>query len=561
MECYSGIPDIPKEESGTLFDDTQLQPMSQHYDALIVGAGIAGSALAHALSTIPRTNGKMLRIALLERSLAEPDRIVGELLQPGGVMALRRLGLEPCLENMDAIPVHGYCVYDNGKSVHIPYPEGYQGRSFHHGRFVMNLREAAKRAKGVDVIEATVTDLLENTCSDRVIGVRAMRKKPAISSKTPPMELPMIVASSEGEKESFFADLVFIADGCFSNFRTAVLGDKMKPDTNSHFVGAILENATLPIPQHGTVALVHGSGPVLMYQIGPKDTRMLVDIKIPLPKDLKAHILTNVLPQLPPTVHQSIRNALDKDRLRRMPNSFMPAVKQGSPGGKKGIILVGDSWNMRHPLTGGGMTVALHDVVLLRDLLSCVDNLTDWEHIRRLLHRWHWKRKPLASTVNILSVALYDLFGADGEELDILRTGCFKYFELGGECINGPVSLLSAIIPSPSLLAYHFFSVAFYALWVLFTHPRLVPTSADEKPHLRVPRLHEYPELLVKSMRTFWTACVVFGPLVWSEIRWWAPHDSAMRSKLIVSAFLPLAVVILGASLSWNWIVHSGVVR
>ncbi|KIL56573.1 hypothetical protein M378DRAFT_1034416 [Amanita muscaria Koide BX008] len=56
-------------------------------------------------------------MALLERSLAEPDRIVGELLQPGGVMALRQLGLESCLENIDAIPCQGYCIYDNGKSV------------------------------------------------------------------------------------------------------------------------------------------------------------------------------------------------------------------------------------------------------------------------------------------------------------------------------------------------------------------------------------------------------------------------------------------------------------
>ncbi|KIL56170.1 hypothetical protein M378DRAFT_172928 [Amanita muscaria Koide BX008] len=63
-----------------------------HYDVLIVGAGIAGSALAHALSTLHRPTGAQLCIALLERSLAEPNRIVGELLQPGGVMALRQLG-------------------------------------------------------------------------------------------------------------------------------------------------------------------------------------------------------------------------------------------------------------------------------------------------------------------------------------------------------------------------------------------------------------------------------------------------------------------------------------
>ena len=29
------------------------------------------------------------------------------------------------------------------------------------------------------------------------------------------------------------------------------------------------------------------------------------------------------------------------------------------------------------------------------------------------------------------------------EQLAVLRTGCFKYFERGGECVNGPVSLLS----------------------------------------------------------------------------------------------------------------------
>ena len=29
------------------------------------------------------------------------------------------------------------------------------------------------------------------------------------------------------------------------------------------------------------------------------------------------------------------------------------------------------------------------------------------------------------------------------EQLAVLRTGCFKYFERGGECGNGPVSLPS----------------------------------------------------------------------------------------------------------------------
>jgi squalene monooxygenase len=123
---------------------------------------------------------------------------------------------------------------------------------------------------------------------------------------------------------------------------------------------------------------------------------------------------------------------------------------------------------MRHPLTGGGMTVAFSDIVILRPLLAAVPDLSDWNQVKRALDRWYRDRKPLASTVNILSVALYDLFGADGgcpafifdyqlivftaPELEVLRTGCFKYFELGGECVNGPVSILSALVTSLSIL-------------------------------------------------------------------------------------------------------------
>ena len=58
---------------------------------------------------------------------------------------------------------------------------------------------------------------------------------------------------------------------------------------------------------------------------------------------------------------------------------------------------------------------ALNDVVILRDFLARVDDLSDWKEVSRVLHQWHWRRKALASTVNILSVALYDLFGADGK--------------------------------------------------------------------------------------------------------------------------------------------------
>ncbi|KIK70449.1 hypothetical protein GYMLUDRAFT_972370 [Collybiopsis luxurians FD-317 M1] len=503
------------------------------YDVIIVGAGVAGCSLAHALASTPRK--QPLRIALLERSLEEPDRIVGELLQPGGVMALQKLGLEDCLENIDSIPVKGYCVAEREKIVHIPYPSGHRGRSFHHGRFIMNLRSSAKKAKGVQVIEATVNDLIESESSHQVVGVVATKK-----------------SGSELEKVSLYASLVIIADGCFSNFRAKVMGPRAcTPVTKSYFVGVVLKDATLPHQYHGTVCLTESAGPVLLYQIGTHDTRMLVDVKTPVPSDLKGHILEMIVPQLPSALHTSVTDAIQEGNIRKMPNSFLPSIMQGTNefGTKDGIFLVGDAWNMRHPLTGGGMTVALNDIVILRDMLARVEDFSRWNVIREGLRQWHWDRKPLASTVNILSVALYDLFGANDENLSVLRLGCFKYFELGGECINGPVSLLAATIQSPATLFYHFFSVAFYSIWVMFTHPRPVDRGHG-KSTMVAPRFDEYPFLLWKSLAVFWTAIVVFMPLLWSEIRWWSPNDKNATRSVLLRYGMPvvaLATVAFGA--------------
>lgn len=56
-------------------------------DVVVIGAGILGCAIAITLA------GQGRSVVLLEKSLKQPDRIVGELLQPGGVAALEKLGL------------------------------------------------------------------------------------------------------------------------------------------------------------------------------------------------------------------------------------------------------------------------------------------------------------------------------------------------------------------------------------------------------------------------------------------------------------------------------------
>lgn len=475
--------------------------MHHEADVVIVGAGIFGCAVAWALGNQGRS------VILLERSLKEPDRIVGELLQPGGVQALQTLGLRDCLEGIDAIKVFGYDVIYYGDEVRISYPmnasdtpevdektsltDEYrgtkrkrpEGRSFHHGRFIQNLRAKAKSNPNVTVVEATATDLIRGEYTGDILGVQATRN---------------------GEADSYFGSLTIVADGYASKFRKEFRSDA--PVAKSKFWALELIDADLPMPNHGHVLLGDGK-PVLLYQIGTHETRALIDI----PNDLasasvqnggvKGHLKNVVLPSLPKRVQPSFAAAIEKDRLRSMPNSWLPPTTNKTPG----LLILGDAMNMRHPLTGGGMTVAFNDAVLLSELLApeVVPDLSDSKLILQQMRTFHWRRKSLTSVINILAQALYALFGADDAQLKALQMGCFHYFKLGGNCIDGPVGLLAGIIRQPFVLFYHFFAVALYAIWIYITsgNPLLIPLRA------------------IASIGVFWKACVVIFPYIFSELR------------------------------------------
>lgn len=76
------------KSSSPLRGSTSCPPDAPEPDVVIVGAGVLGSAMAAVLARDGR------RVMVVERDMREPDRIVGELLQPGGYRALRKLGLE-----------------------------------------------------------------------------------------------------------------------------------------------------------------------------------------------------------------------------------------------------------------------------------------------------------------------------------------------------------------------------------------------------------------------------------------------------------------------------------
>ncbi|RWW11774.1 hypothetical protein BHE74_00003641 [Ensete ventricosum] len=126
-------------------------------DVIVVGAGVAGSALAYTLGKDGR------RVHVIERDLSEPDRIVGELLQPGGYLKLVELGLQ-----------------ETKISLYI-------------------------QLFSVRLEQGTVTSLLEE--NGTIKGV--------------------LYKNKAGEELKAFAPLTIVCDGCFSNLRKSLCSPKV----------------------------------------------------------------------------------------------------------------------------------------------------------------------------------------------------------------------------------------------------------------------------------------------------------------------------------------------
>nr|AUD09558.1 squalene epoxidase 1 [Ononis spinosa] len=409
-------------------------------DIVIVGAGVAGSALAYTLGKDGR------RVLVIERDLNEPDRIVGELLQPGGYLKLIELGLEDCVEKIDAQQVFGYALFKDGKHTRLSYPlekfhSDIAGRSFHNGRFIQRMREKAASLPNVQLVQGTVTSLLEE--NGTIKGVQYKTK--------------------DAQELSACAPLTIVCDGCFSNLRRNLCNPKV--EVPSCFVGLVLENCELPCANHGHVILGDPS-PVLFYPISSTEIRCLVDVpgqKVPSISngEMAKYLKEVVAPQVPPELHDAFIAAVDKGNIRTMPNRSMPAAPYPTPG----ALLMGDAFNMRHPLTGGGMTVALSDIVVLRNLLKPLRDLNDAPSLCKYLESFYTLRKPVASTINTLAGALYKVFCASPDPArKEMRQACFDYLSLGGLFSEGPVSLLSGLNPRPLSLVLHFFAVAIYGV-------------------------------------------------------------------------------------------------
>lgn len=405
---------------------------SNKFDVCIIGAGLAGGVLAAYLAK----QGK--RVAVVEKLMAEQDSIIGELLQPGGVEKLKDLQMLHLLDGIDAQEVYGYGLFLHHDRIQVHYPNNtngyYKGRGFRYGKFIRNIRNQLATLENVTIIEGTVTDFIED--DTKIYGLRYNDK-------------------ASGEEKEIYGHLTVACDGAFSFFRKKL--SEADHTINSYFLGLVLQEPVMPYPLHGHVILCN-SGPVLAYPIASGEYRMLISFpNTEVPKkspELIKYLSEELVKELPIEMVPSYLKAVEEAKFKVMPAQYVPA----QPRLKKGAVLLGDSLNMRHPLTGGGMTVALTDVHSLGDLLLQID-LSNDHALYNTIQEYYDTHHKNNATVNILADALYGVVNDPG-----LRSACFEYLKKGEAYYAEPISLLSAVNRERTTLLKHFFSVALFGI-------------------------------------------------------------------------------------------------
>jgi squalene monooxygenase len=411
---------------------------------------------------------KGIKIALIDHCYKEKKRIVGELLQPGAVLSLEQMGLGHLLEGFDAQPVDGYSLLQGDEKITIPYPRHYKGMGLHNGRFLQHIRASALENESVTQIHGKALQLLENERHE-IIGVSYRE-------------------SITSEIKSIHAPLTITSDGFFSNFREDLSNNKKT--VTSYFIGLILKDCNMPFPKHGHVFL-SGPTPFICYPISSNEVRLLIDFpgeQLPRKQLLQAHLDDNVTPYIPECMLGSYEQALQAGGFKVMPNHYMAA----KPIIRKGAVMLGDALNMRHPLTGGGLTAVFSDIEILSAHLLAMPDFNNTDLIHEKIEAYYRDRQNANANLNILANALYGVMSND-----LLKTAVFKYLQCGGANAQESIAILAGLNRNHYSLIKQFFFLAVFGAYDL---------------------VRENITNLPKATKILWDALTIIKPLAKNEL-------------------------------------------
>jgi 2-polyprenyl-6-methoxyphenol hydroxylase-like FAD-dependent oxidoreductase len=359
------------------------------YDLIIVGGGLAGSALAKSMAE------RGARVLVLEREKQFRDRVRGEGMHPWGVPEARSLGLYDALSTT--------CAHD------VPWWATYRGSTLIRRR---NLLETPPhRAAALNFYHPAMQEVLL-----RLAGAAGADVRRGVTVKgVRPGERASVLLQDDGDADVVEARLVVGADGRQSQVRhwgsfeidrdpkclaiSGVLLNGMKAGNDSVHVFAP--------PTFGQVAL--------LFPLGDERCRAYFATS-----RRSEHGWLSGSAQFADFVARCVDSGVPADwfsdaKLAGPLATFEAADTWVDRPYKSGVVLIGDAAASSDPSWGCGLSLTLRDVRVLRDRLSVTD---DWHTAARQYAADHDRYYGALRTITSwLRTVLYGL----GPEADRIR--------------------------------------------------------------------------------------------------------------------------------------------
>lgn len=440
--------------------------LQARYDVVIVGAGIAGCAVATALSRADQRRRRSILLVDLHRGVS--PRFSGEFIHPRGAQVLDDLGFYNRLIEAGGVDVDGFVVLENAEHdqpVVLDYAalpnERPRGLSVHHKTLIRVMREVVRAREQVSLREGwRVIDLLRE--GPRTVGV--------------------VLRSPSGEETVVRCDLVVAADGKASTVRK-LAGIPDARHSLGFTAGLEVRGVDLVHPLHANVIL-GGPGPMLCYPIAREPDGEIYRLTFDLPHALPAkglglsdYLLDAFVPYLPSTLADAVADAL-RGRSRTLelaPTFNLPAPPATAPG----LALVGDAAGCSHPITASGMTMGLLDAMHLGiEARRRADLPVDRPWLDdRSLRRYRSEHDRYVPTRQALADAIFEAFRGEGEGARGIRRALFSYWRSGERQRTRSLALLACAERRPHIFLSEYIKTAHHVL-----HSSLAPRHASHFP-------------------------------------------------------------------------------